>query len=163
MSTKEKELNNLELLYAGIGGALVGCQIAEKWMVLCLTALFPGEPIESVEMFDQIDEQNRRKMVGRLIRELGKHVQLADEFEKLLSDFLKHRNALVHDFGRIYKDPFTAEGVTKVEEWALRTNIHAHKIIEIFTTLMHAWMRQLGISEKASIIIRTTWLSFGRQ
>ena len=38
-----------------------------KWMVLCLTLLFPDQPIESVEIFDRIEEQHRRKMLGQLV------------------------------------------------------------------------------------------------
>jgi hypothetical protein len=66
-------------------------------------------------------------MLGQLVRELRKRVQLAEEFGKLLSDFLERRNALAHDLGRIHEDPFTAEGRPVIEEYALRTAFEAHK------------------------------------
>jgi hypothetical protein len=91
------EDESMESLYAAIGCALIGCQIAEKWLVLCLTCLFPDEPIEdSVEAFDRIDHQNRRKMLGQLVRELRKRVHLAEEFGKLLSDW-KRIGPHLHD------------------------------------------------------------------
>jgi hypothetical protein len=77
--------------------------------------------------------------------ELRERVQLAEEFGKLLSDFLEHRNALVHDLGRIHKDPFTTESRAVIEEYAHRTAVEARKVIEILTALMDAWTEQLGI------------------
>lgn len=73
MSTEEDQ--SWESLCSGVGAALIACQSAEKLVVFCLAHLFPDEPITSIEMLEQIDEQNRRKkMLGELIGELQKRV-----------------------------------------------------------------------------------------
>ena len=77
LSTEENE--SMESLYAGVGRALIGCQMAEKLIVYCLARRFPDQPIRSVEILERMDEQNRRKMHGQLIGELRKRVELAAE------------------------------------------------------------------------------------
>lgn len=139
----------MKLSLASVGAALISCQEAEKLIVYCLARLFPDQRIESVEMLQQIEEQNRRKMLGQLIGELRKRIDVHGEFDRLLSDFLKHRNALVHDFGRITRhNPLTSEGSAEIKEFAIGTSVEAIKVMEIFVALIDAWMKQQGWHEK---------------
>ncbi len=120
MSTEEEELESMRSLHTHVGSAVICCQMAEKLIAFCLTRLFPDQPIQSVEMFEQLDK--RKAMLGPLICELRKRVGLDDGFDALLSDFLTHRNALVHDFGRITSHFLLLAGRSvEIKEYALGT------------------------------------------
>jgi hypothetical protein len=140
MSAEEDE--SWDSLNAAIGAALIACQNAEKLRVFCLAHLFPDEPIQS---FDKL----QRKMLGKLIGELRKRVGPADEFEKFLSDFLEHRNTLVHDLRRATRrDDSTPQGMAEIKDFAFRTSVKAGQLSAIFIVLIDAWTKQVGIHEK---------------
>jgi hypothetical protein len=140
MSTEEDE--SWESLCAGVGAALIDCQIGEKVIVFCLAHLFPDEPVQSFEML-------QRRMLGKLIGELRKRVGPADKFETLLSDFLEHRNTLVHDLGRVKgNDPSTPEGIAAIKDFAFRTSLEARQLNAIFIALIDAWIEQHEWREK---------------
>jgi hypothetical protein len=93
---EHREDQSWESLYMAVGQALMACQDAEKVIAVCLAQMFPDdEPVQSIEML-------QRKMLGKLIGELRNRVGPEPmEFETLLSNFLEHRNTLVHDLTRI--------------------------------------------------------------
>jgi hypothetical protein len=143
MSAEKDE--SWESLKAAIGGALINCQGAERLIVVCLSYLFPNdEPVPSIETL-------QRKMLGKLIGELRKRVEPGDErFETLLSDFLEHRNTLVHDLGRIkgHDDFSTPEGIAAVKDFASKTTYEAGLVSMILISLIDSWTEHIGIREK---------------
>jgi hypothetical protein len=90
------EANEKAKFLASIGAALIRCQTAERLMVACLSRVFPDGRIQSIEMFEQLEENFREQTLGQLIGELRERVGIDEAFNRLLSDFLDDRNTLVH-------------------------------------------------------------------
>jgi hypothetical protein len=138
------DANDMRVLCTNIGGAVLACQAAEKLINLCLLYLFPKEPIRTVEMLEQLDEQHRRKTLGQFVRALRERVGLAPEFDTLLANFLEHRNTLVHDLQRLKGHTFSSyDGLHQMNEYARRTLSEAMRLTEIFIAFIDAWSEQI--------------------
>lgn len=139
----------MRTLCASIGAAVVACQGAEKLINLALQLLFPEEPIRTVEMLEQLEEQHRRKTLGYFIGALRERVGLAPEFDTLLREFLEHRNTLVHDLEREDGHTFTSrDGFQRMNAYAQRVSREALRLTEIFAAFIDTWSDQVGIRDK---------------
>jgi hypothetical protein len=144
-----QETEREKFFLASVGAALLRCQTAEQLMVVCLGRLYPDRPIQSAEMFEQMEEGLRNKTLGGLISELRKRVGLDEGFDSLLSDFLDRRNTLVHNLQRARRPGLsTPEGKAEMQDFAVRTLQKADEVCRIFATLYDAWTEQVGIHEK---------------
>jgi hypothetical protein len=96
-----------------------------------------------------LKDASQAKKIGKLIGELQKRVGPVDNFDILLSDFLEHRNTLVHDLGRIKgNDPSTPERRAAIKDFASRTSLEAGQLSVIFVALIDAWIEQHEWREK---------------
>jgi hypothetical protein len=145
----EPRIEDIRTLCTNIGAALLGCQTAEKLINLSMQWLFPKEPIRTVEMLEQLEEQHRRKTLGQFIQALRERVGLAPEFDALLGDFLEHRNTLVHDLQRVPGHTFsTLDGFHRINSYALRVGCEAQRLTEIFAALIDTWTEQVGMRDE---------------
>jgi hypothetical protein len=145
----ETDNRNIRVLCENIGTALVACQTAEKLINLSLLVLFPKEPIRTVEMFDHLDEKQRRKNLGYFIRALRERVGIDQQFDGLLGDFLEHRNILAHDLTRVPGHSFfTPVGLERINGYVLRLVNEAQRVTEIFTAFIDSWTDRMGMSER---------------
>ena len=89
-------------------------------------------------------------MLGELIGELQKRVGPADNFEALLSDFLEHRNTLVHDLERINKgnNLSALQRRAAIKDFASRTSLEAAQLNVIFVALIDVWIERHEWREK---------------
>jgi hypothetical protein len=146
MSTEEEKGDSTEeSLYAEVGAAVISCQRVEKLMAFCLTHLFPDESILSAEMLGRVDEQNRKRWLGKLDCELRKRVEYRGVLGEEISSFIKHRNDLVHDLTRATAHGFTPEGIAEMKAFAFNTGSEAIVLGGIFIGLIQAWKKQQGL------------------
>jgi hypothetical protein len=135
-------------LCTNIGAAIIGCQTVERLLNLSMQWLFPREPIRTVEMLDQLEQEGNRKTLGQFIRALRERVELAPDFDELLSNFLAHRNTLVHDVARVDGHTFcTPEGIEAINKFVLHTLTEASRLIEIFAAFIDVWTEQVGMRD----------------
>ena len=147
--TDYTNIPNIRALCQNIGIALIACQTAEKLINLSLLVLFPKGPIRTVEMFDHLDEKQRRKTLGYLIRGLRQRVGIDQQFDALLGDFLQHRNTLAHDLtGLPGHSFFTPVGLDRINRFVLRLVDEAQRVTEIFAAFIDTWTDRMGMSER---------------
>jgi hypothetical protein len=142
-------IQDVRTLCTSIGAAVITCQMAENLINLSLQWLFPKEPVRTVEMLQQLEEQHRRKALGQFIRALRDRVGLAAKFYELLGDFLEHRNTLVHDLGRVDGHTFTSlDGFQRMNAYANQVANEALRLTEIFAAFIDSWTEQVGMRDK---------------
>ena len=143
------DVEDMRVLCANVGAAVIACQTAETLINSSLLLLFPKEPIRTVEMIEQLEKQHRRKTLGQFIRALRERVGLAPEFDTLLANFLEHRNTLVHDLQRVEGHTFSSrDGLQQMNEYARRATSEALRLTEIFGAFFDAWSEQVGMRDK---------------
>ena len=100
-------------------------------------------------MFEQMEEELRGKTLGKLIGALRDRAGLHEGFNSLLSDFLDHRNTLVHNLGRARSHGLsTPEGKAEMQDFVVRTLREADEVCKVFAALYDAWTEEVGIHEK---------------
>jgi len=96
--------DNQKEVLAAMGVALIMLQAAEKLIRLCLTFVIQKSDSLTLDLLIDQEEAERKKTLGYFLTELHKRADIHEEFDALLSDFLKNRNDFVHDLSRVQNE-----------------------------------------------------------
>jgi hypothetical protein len=79
---------------ACVGLMILHIQVIEKLIHLCVSYVFPKTPLHELSAAALLETADalRDRTVGNLLPELRKRVGIDEEFENVLSKFLKMRN-----------------------------------------------------------------------
>ena len=137
---------NCEDIYSLIGFALTYIQSVEKSVSFVTTyVLQDGDPL-TLEKLNSLEAKERKKALGYFIGKVKERASLAPPLENLLADFLQNRNDFIHNHDRIPGwDLNTEEGRDVAKRFTVDLWRQAHKINEIFATLVTRWQEQTGI------------------
>lgn len=136
--------------------ALISVQMAEKFIRHTLTLVLQKSP-DGLDMQGLLEEEEflNRKTLGQLINILKGRVTLADDFEAVLSKFLKYRNMLAHDLDQI--DGFdlgTPDGRAAANGFLTDLAATTELTIKVFLSLGLSWQAQVGFSTPADQRVR---------
>jgi hypothetical protein len=107
-------------------------------------------------MLEEMEEELRGKTLGKLIGALRDRVGLSEGFDSLLSDFLSHRNTLVHNLGRARSHGLsTPEGKAEMQDFVVKTLREANEVCKVFAALYDGWTEQVGIAKSSDRKSRT--------
>jgi hypothetical protein len=128
-----------------MGFALLITQTTEKLISTCLAYALPESGSVTLESLEK--DNNRKKTLGQFIVELRKRVDIDDQFDKVLSEFLDKRNVLIH---RIDDVPgwslHNEEGLKVARLFVDRVIMLNESVLNVFMSLLHVWQKEVDIS-----------------
>ena len=103
-------------VYAHFGLAMYLAQVLEHGIVNAMVAAqMPSSNSITRQDIDAFMDQQFRNTLGRLLRELQKHIAVPDRLERILSEALSKRNWLAHNYFRERAEDFvTAAGCNRM-------------------------------------------------
>ncbi|GAA6210637.1 hypothetical protein NBRC116602_03770 [Hyphomicrobiales bacterium 4NK60-0047b] len=141
----EDEFKQKKDLYAFIGISLIHVQFAEKMFKDILLLVIQNDEFLDLEKMKKQNHFLERKTLGQLISVLKKRVDLDDDFEQLLLEFIDDRNTLAHNLNRVEGyEIHTVDGRTSMNEFLSLLNARSQKIIKILGALLYSWKEQVG-------------------
>lgn len=136
------------VLFSTIGRALLVCQVVEKQLETCLTCAFGADPRMSVERILSSKKEYRKKMLGSLVRSLRTRFDVDPGFAQLLTDFLDHRNELVHNFIRMPDfDMSSLDGAGVGLRFAYQVCAEGQLVSKILSAFIHRWATSYDFKE----------------
>lgn len=128
-----------------MGLALVFLQTTEQLIRKCLTYVFPPDGGVTLEMLEQVGK--RKHTLGKFLCELRKRVDIDDQFDSILDEFLDMRNKLIH---RLEDVPGWSldndDGLKIARHFVDRLLIIDQKVRGVFVTLLVTWAREAHIT-----------------
>jgi len=153
-----EEYSQSDLLEA-IGIILIALQAAEKSVNFALIFVFQDGNALTLEKIERLKAEEKSRTLGRLLGQLKRRVELAPDFEEMLSQFLDDRNVFIH---RIDDTPgfdlTTSNGRKAAAIFLSRLYAETKSVLHIFFTFIRAWQEQLrGTKFEVPEILATEW------
>ena len=135
-------------LLAQIGLSLVAVQATEALIRHSLRYVLPAGGRLTLESLELESRDERKKTLGQFLKELRRRVDLDDEFDRYLDDFLEHRNILVHRLESVWSigDPATEQTLRAFLDRVLWLN---RGVMRVFLALNRAYQIEIGSSVPA--------------
>ncbi len=132
-----------DIVYTEIGKAVALIQMADHVFKSVLLLVFPGKESSDLDVFQKNREILDKATLGKLVYTLKKRVVLNDDFESILTAYLKNRNSLVHNWDEI--DGWSNEDTAL--KFIFMVQKTAAYLVYIFTGFVQAWMEQTGLTD----------------
>lgn len=95
----DPESHQIREVSAHFGLAMYMAQVLERTLALALATVYGPGPGKLVRhQYDALLESNFQKTLGALVKKLRKSVPISEELEALLSESLRKRNWLAHNY-----------------------------------------------------------------
>jgi hypothetical protein len=131
-----------------IGALIVGIQGTERIVDLVMTYVFQGKQKVTVQILERLEAQRQSRTLGRLVKVMQDRVGIHPAFDKLLENFVEHRNQLMHRLDDIPGWDLDTEDGRKIA-WNFLHQLYkeTHAVMQIFISFLIAWEKQhkLGI------------------
>jgi hypothetical protein len=126
-----------------IGNALMGVQLVEHLIGICLDLVFkPSQPFSAQDL-ENLGILERRETLGRLLRELRKEVEVHPELIEYLNEFLDQRNRLVH---RLLEIPdfhlSSGPGYEELKVFVTTVTINNARLARLFMAVIRRYQLQ---------------------
>ncbi|MGV3727740.1 hypothetical protein [Hydrogenophaga sp.] len=145
-----------EHTFSIIGQTLLHMQSFERALNFTTTLVFSGEESLDLKMYERVKERQSKLTLGKFISMLRERASLHPEFEKLLLDVLKDRNAFIHNCDAIPGwDIYTDAGLATINAFCLSLIKRAFVVQEMLMALHTEWARQVGISPPTDAEVQT--------
>jgi hypothetical protein len=128
-------------LLAHLGMALLLVQSTERVIQFCMTWVLPPGGVNTLDALDR--EKGRKRTLGQFLIELRKRVDLDDQFDSVLNEFLDKRNVLAHRLDTVWSLE-NDEGIETARRFIKRFLSVDAAVRKVFLALMHAWQAQIG-------------------
>lgn len=130
---------------SNIGAVLVAMQVAERIIAGALTLVLPPSQIRTLDDLTRESAANHRATIGALLKKLKQRVDLDEDFEEVLTAFLKDRNDLIHDMDRIPGfDLRSRPGLEVADRFLSNLMENTETVTRAFVSLMVDWCNQVG-------------------
>jgi hypothetical protein len=128
-----------------MGLALLFLQTTEQLIRGCLTYVFPSGGILTLEMLERIE--NRKHTLGQFLVELRKRIDVDDQFDSILAEFLDKRNILIHRIGDVPGWSLDNDhGLKIARQFVDRLLIIDQQVRGVFTAVLVTWAREVNIT-----------------
>ena len=135
--------------FARYGIAMYHAQCVEKSLAILVSCVFNKEFLQSThDRREEIQDEEFSKTMGRLLNRLKKQITIPPNLNKTLSESLKKRNWLAHDyFLERGIQMMTPKGKKKMIEELTGLSNYFSKLDAHLTKIYENAMKKLGISE----------------
>jgi hypothetical protein len=134
-------LPQIELL-SRLGLCLLQLQATEHVIRLIIQLVLPPTRL-SLEKLEALEEKERTKNLGYFLGQLRMRAEIDPDFDKVLKDFLKDRNTLIHNLNEVQGwDLNTEEGWKICNAWLDGFYSRADHVLKVFSGLVRAWEEQ---------------------
>jgi hypothetical protein len=135
-------------IFEVIGFLVVAMQVTEGVINTALQlALREGDAV-TLESLTKDQERFRKATLGRLIKAIKERSSISSDFDQVLEAYLKDRNTLIHDLGRMggfdYK---SKEGLDRMERFVWNLNQNYEVVTKVFMSLLWEWSDQVGMND----------------
>jgi hypothetical protein len=138
-----------------MGLALIFLQATEQLIRRCLTYVFPPGGVVTLEMLEQTEK--RKHTLGQFLCELRKRVDIDDQFDGVLDEFLENRNILIH---RLDDVPGWSldndDGLKIARHFVDRLLIVDKNVRDVFMALLVTWVREVHITTPVDHVFADT-------
>jgi hypothetical protein len=129
-----------------MGLALLFIQTTERVIQACMTYALPAGGVVTLEMLERLQGDERRRTLGQYLTELRKRVELDDQCDALLEEFLEKRNALIHRIDAIPQWSLDHDqGLGAARRFMDRLIELNAVVLRVFLGLVRAWQTQTRI------------------
>lgn len=136
-----------ELVYL-MGTLLLLLQSVEVQVNIVMTRVLCEDSIRTIDDIMQLEAANRRRTLGQLLRDLRTRFHVNATFEKLLVDFLEHRNIFIHRLSDVPGFNLdTKNGQDVAEQFLRKLNGEAMTVSKIFAAFTQHWLETTEIDE----------------
>ncbi len=145
----DSESHRVREIYALFGLAMYNVQCFERTLSMLKVTVYNSK-INTLNksQFDSSLESVFKKTLGQLISELRKTVEFPEEFDSILSDSLKKRNWLAHNYFWERSVKFLSkDGQEEMIEELRKMSEYFENIDHTLDTVLRKWMSAKGISE----------------
>ena len=146
----DPESHQVREVYAHFGLAMYMAQALERTLAMALTTVYgPGPRRITRKQYDSLLQSNFEKTLGQLVAKLRKKATIPDESEQMLSDALRKRNWLAHEYFWERAARFnTGEGrATMIDELkALIADLE--KVDARFRATVREWGEKHGVTQE---------------
>jgi hypothetical protein len=127
-----------------MGFALLFMQSTEELIRACLTLALPEGGVITLEMLSR--PNLKKRTLGQFLVELRKRVDIDDQFDMILAEFLEKRNTLIH---RLDDVPgwslHNEEGLKIARLFVDRVIILNRSVFDVFMALLSVWQKDVDI------------------
>lgn len=138
--------DNQKSVLQSIGLALFGVQGVESKLQFLLSFVFPANADASFRDLYSEDQKAKKETLGRLIHNLKKQSEVAEDFQEQLSTFLTLRNRFVHGlFAEKGYSLGSDEDIQRVQDFISDLEFHAWMIDAVLMGYVIAFAKALGM------------------
>jgi hypothetical protein len=123
-----------------LGIALLSAQTAERLIDACLTYIIQLDGPLTLELLSQ--HRNRKRTLGQILCAMRLHIDVEDQFDATLSEFLEKRNVMIHRLDDVNWSLESDAGIVVAKEFLSRLLRLSETIMQVFGALADAWARQ---------------------
>lgn len=133
-----------ELLQA-MGLAVLALQTTERAFRLCATIVLQRQEL-TLESLSAQEREEEKKTLGFFLQEIRKRADIHQTFDQLLSDFLKNRNAFIHDLDRVEAwDLSNESGIESSIAFIHKLLQQSDQVTQVLVGLICSWSEQTGL------------------
>jgi hypothetical protein len=130
-----------------IGVSVIVAQTVEKAFEICLTHVIPKIEITCLDDLDRSIRMHNKDTLGNFIKHLKKRVDIDENFDTFLSDYLFDRNKIIHRVQDIDGwDISTIAGREAASNFLVKFILKSEELVKILTGFVFAWQEQKGFN-----------------
>jgi hypothetical protein len=139
-------------ILAAIGVLIVVMQITEKLVDGVITYVLQGKERLTFEVLSRLQREQQSRTLGRLVKQMRERVDLHPGLDKLLTDFVLHRNQLTHRLDDVQGwDLVAKEGRKVASRFLSQLRSENQKVLEIFTGFQDVFAALINVCADKAI------------
>lgn len=136
-----------EKLLTIVGATLFIVQAAERVLAEALVLVLPDKLPTSMEDLSSTSAEVRSRTLGELVKRLRRKVDVSEDLDQMLSDFLADRNTFVHRLEEVGRPRMSSEeGVRATGKFVTELYANARFITTVFADLIVRWADEMKIT-----------------
>lgn len=156
MEPIDPESHQIREVYANFGLAMYAAQCLERTMGIALATVYMPEKITRAQLkkirkvqCEDFLGYTFTEPLGNLVRQIRESVELSEELEEMLSEALRKRNWLAHNyFWERAKTFMSAEGKHDMLEELQKLTDFFNNVDSTFMAILEKWMEKRGITKE---------------
>jgi hypothetical protein len=144
--------------HASIGMAVLSCQGLEMLFALCVKLAFKHKDATSLKEITPLEKNFTKPSMRDLLKELGRYVEVTEEFKSQVEALVEKRHTLIHRWGPLNGLPQSDSAYEKIGSFANELSRDANALSNQLRRYVVQWLMGFPEFRKGIEGFEQAWL-----